>query len=107
MVHCLLRTSTEIIAFIAQGKAYLAIYGIITYDDVFGAHHWTKFCTWPATNGVFHTYECTQFQQRRCQVGQPRWLPRVLLQKCIKIDESSRYSEFRACKCQCMRLWRL
>lgn len=53
-------TQAEVTA-IAQGKAYMAVYGIITYDDVFGAHHWTKFCTWPATNGSFHTYRCTQF----------------------------------------------
>ena len=55
-----MKTSPKITA-IADGKSYVAIYGIITYDDVFGDHHWTKFCSWPAINGVFHTYQCTQF----------------------------------------------
>jgi hypothetical protein len=44
-----------------DGKAYIAIYGIITYDDMFGVHHWTKFCKWQAADGTFHAAQCTAF----------------------------------------------
>jgi hypothetical protein len=27
-----------------SGKSYVAVYGIVRYDDIFGIHHWTKFC---------------------------------------------------------------
>jgi hypothetical protein len=27
-----------------EGKSYLAIYGRVTYLDVFGTNHWTQFC---------------------------------------------------------------
>jgi hypothetical protein len=30
----------------ANGQTYVAAYGIISYDDVFGAHRWTKWCRW-------------------------------------------------------------
>jgi hypothetical protein len=29
----------------AQGKYYFALYGFVTYDDMFGVHHWTSFCS--------------------------------------------------------------
>jgi hypothetical protein len=35
-----------------NGKAYLAIYGIVTYDDVFKVHHFTKFCDYRGTVGA-------------------------------------------------------
>ena len=30
---------------IANGESFVILYGRITYDDVFGASHWTAFCT--------------------------------------------------------------
>ena len=27
-----------------QKRSYLAVYGIVTYYDVFGVRHWTRFC---------------------------------------------------------------
>jgi hypothetical protein len=47
-----------------DGKAYIAIYGIITYDDVFGVHHWTKFCRGQAADGVgamLHIVQCIAY----------------------------------------------
>lgn len=29
-----------------KGDAYLAIYGTISYADMFGVHHWVRFCQW-------------------------------------------------------------
>jgi hypothetical protein len=48
---------------IKTGGAYLAVYGIINYDDIFNAHHWTKFCTWIAgsRSGSFHAQQCAQY----------------------------------------------
>ncbi len=36
---------------IAQGRAYLAIFGIARYSDVFGYPHWTRFCKGSFANG--------------------------------------------------------
>jgi hypothetical protein len=57
-----LTTESEFTA-LRDGKAYVAIYGIITYDDVFGVQHWTKFCNWEtgSGNGTFHTERCTAY----------------------------------------------
>ena len=30
---------------IANGNRFIIVFGRITYDDVFGIHHWTQFCT--------------------------------------------------------------
>jgi uncharacterized repeat protein (TIGR01451 family) len=56
----LVATDSEVSA-IRDGKAYLAVYGIITYDDVFKTHHWTRFCEWDGLNGTFHTERCTKY----------------------------------------------
>jgi hypothetical protein len=54
-------TKDEVEAF-QNHKTYFAVYGIITYDDVFRAHHWTKFCNWVAVSpGTFNAHTCTQF----------------------------------------------
>jgi hypothetical protein len=47
---------------VGQGSAYVVIFGIISYDDIFGNHHWTKFCSWltPAP-GAYSTRSCTAF----------------------------------------------
>lgn len=33
-----------------SGFIYGTAYGIVTYDDEFGVHHWTKFCFWDPGN---------------------------------------------------------
>ena len=53
-------TNDEVKA-VNDGKAYLAVYGIIKYDDVFKRHQWTKFCMWMAQTGTFQARECTQY----------------------------------------------
>ena len=50
---------------LTQGQIYFVIYGIATYDDVFGTKHWTKFCRFAAPNlpGT-HSYsakKCTDY----------------------------------------------
>jgi uncharacterized repeat protein (TIGR01451 family) len=56
-----LTTDSEVKA-LQEGKAYIAIYGIITYDDVFGVHHWTKFCKWQGVpNSTYHASQCTAY----------------------------------------------
>lgn len=55
-----LATEEEVVS-IRQGKAYLAVYGIVTYDDISGSSHWTRFCKWIAKSGEFHTAGCTQY----------------------------------------------
>jgi len=49
-----------------NGSAYLAVYGIISYDDALGAHRWTKFCKWIPRDGLvaydrFNTLECVRY----------------------------------------------
>ncbi len=36
--------SRDDVAAIGSGKAHLFLYGIVTYDDIFGKSRWTKFC---------------------------------------------------------------
>jgi hypothetical protein len=36
-------TSTEEMELI-QGHAWVAVHGIVTYQDIFSVNHWTKFC---------------------------------------------------------------
>jgi hypothetical protein len=56
----LVATDSEVSA-VRDGKAYLAVYGIIRYDDIFKIHHWTRFCDWKALNGTFEALRCTQY----------------------------------------------
>lgn len=49
-----------------QEKVYLAIYGMVVYDDVYKVHHWTRFCYWQnyPDNGEhthFHAKDCTEY----------------------------------------------
>jgi hypothetical protein len=46
-----------------EGKSFTAVYGIVTYDDIFDSHHWTKFCFWDAgkVGAGFHARPCTQY----------------------------------------------
>jgi hypothetical protein len=49
-----------------EEAAYVAVYGMIDYVDVYKIHHWTKFCFWrnsPA-NGAhthFNAKDCTEY----------------------------------------------
>jgi hypothetical protein len=54
-------TADELTAF-NQGKTYLAVYGIVTYTDVFKVAHWTRFCAWHAgPSGVYPADACAAF----------------------------------------------
>ena len=53
-------TDDEVSA-IKYGRAYLAVYGIITYDDVFNTHHWTTFCDWESLGGTFNAAQCAKY----------------------------------------------
>ena len=57
-------TESELAALLS-GKAYMAVYGMILYEDVFGTPHWTKFCSWTpfATGGQFQASRCTQYNE--------------------------------------------
>jgi hypothetical protein len=45
-----------------EGKVYAAAYGIVTYEDVFNVHHWTKFCFFRgAEGGAYNAQECTSY----------------------------------------------
>jgi hypothetical protein len=35
---------------IGTGKLYIAVHSKVTYDDVFGTHHWTTFCSYSANS---------------------------------------------------------
>jgi hypothetical protein len=43
-------------------RAYIAVYGQITYDDIFNTHHWTKFCMWVA----FPSPELLSYNAKTC-----------------------------------------
>jgi hypothetical protein len=65
-------TVNEVIA-LQSNTAFVVAYGIITYDDVFNEHHWTRFCHWasePTGNykepvgsptGNYNAEGCTEF----------------------------------------------
>jgi hypothetical protein len=44
-----------------NGRAYLAVYGIINYRDMFKIPRWTKFCSWVALTGNFQADDCTKY----------------------------------------------
>lgn len=37
---------------ITNGEIHIYVHGILTYDDVFGRHHWTTFCYYLRTDGI-------------------------------------------------------
>ncbi len=47
-------------AAIKDGKSYLAVYGIISYEDVFHIQRWTRFCKFMG-NGSFQAKNCAGF----------------------------------------------
>jgi hypothetical protein len=49
---------------VASGTGYFVVFGIIKYQDIFGVHHWTKFCDWNGHNGNFATFACTQYNDQ-------------------------------------------
>ena len=45
-----------------DGKAWMALHGIIWYDDIFKTRHWIKFCRWStAKPGTYHAAGCTSY----------------------------------------------
>ncbi len=49
---------------LTSGKAYLAVYGIVIYEDSFGTRHWTKYCNWiPVSKGAgsYNAPICTAY----------------------------------------------
>lgn len=47
---------------IRQGKSFVVLYGRISYDDGFGIHHWTRFCTWEYfVTGSYTAKQCTAY----------------------------------------------
>jgi hypothetical protein len=46
-----------------DGSTYLVIFGTAKFVDVFGTHHWVRFCTWhnfSAQPGTYHAQACTR-----------------------------------------------
>jgi hypothetical protein len=53
---------------LSAGRAYLAIYGTMTYTDVFDISHWTRFCSWVPLNSAprfYNSKTCSRLQQCR------------------------------------------
>jgi len=46
---------------LSSGKAYVAVYGIVYYRDIFKTQHWIKFCTWKplVQQGDFRAGKCS------------------------------------------------
>jgi hypothetical protein len=62
--HTPIVATDEEMKMIANGTGYFVVYGIIKYDDIFGVHHWTKFCDWNSSNGNFNTFACTDYNDQ-------------------------------------------
>jgi hypothetical protein len=47
---------------LTNGGAYVAVYGIIVYEDVFSVSHFTTFCQWKAFRpGSYTAAKCTDY----------------------------------------------
>lgn len=47
---------------LSDGRAYLVFYGEMTYRDVYGVFHWTKYCTWKGLiPGNYTSRDCTAY----------------------------------------------
>ena len=49
---------------LSTGRAYLAVHGKMTYRDVFGFPHWTKFCGWVPLNPsprYYNSKKCSDY----------------------------------------------
>lgn len=47
---------------LADGSAWVAVYGEFSYDDVFKGSHWTKFCFWKTFKpGGYQTASCASY----------------------------------------------
>lgn len=57
-----LLTDTDF-AELMDGTAHFAVYGWFDYDDVFGIHHWMKFCDWISYAPTFGSKECTEHNE--------------------------------------------
>jgi hypothetical protein len=45
----------------ADQTKYIAVYGIVEYDDVFGKHHWTKFCHPINLSSPYNAADCVNY----------------------------------------------
>jgi hypothetical protein len=45
------------------GQSWIAVHGIIWYDDIFKTEHWVKFCFWKGfkPGGIFSSRNCTEY----------------------------------------------
>jgi hypothetical protein len=48
---------------LTSGRAYLAVHGLGTYDDIFGGVHWFRFCFWRSyySGGSYNAGSCAAF----------------------------------------------
>lgn len=46
-----------------NGGIYHVLFGVVTYDDIFGQQHWTQFCFWHAgmVGAIFQAESCTAY----------------------------------------------
>jgi hypothetical protein len=44
-----------------NGAAYFAVFGMLTYSDVFNVPHWSKFCIWYSKAGNYSAENCTAY----------------------------------------------
>ncbi len=58
--HGTTMSHTQYVA-LQEGRAYIAIYALVAYDDIFGVKHWTRTCGFQAmVNGAtYHASQCT------------------------------------------------
>jgi hypothetical protein len=45
--------TSDIQKLVEAGKLLIVIHGSLTYDDVFGVHHWMHFCSFGGSGNVF------------------------------------------------------
>ena len=58
--------TTAELSSLTAGTAYLTVYGVVNYEDVFGVAHWTHFCKWVPFSKEqrgYRAYNCTEYNQ--------------------------------------------
>ncbi len=62
---------------LTKGETYVAIYGLILYDDAYGVHRWTRYCTFaaltPSRIDVTGAKPCTDYNA--ADNNQPKLFP--------------------------------
>jgi hypothetical protein len=56
-----LRVSEQMFRDLHNGTGYIMVYGSISYDSVFGAHHWIKFCQTSGPTAYTQPKECIDY----------------------------------------------